>query len=552
MMKIFKYKKSIRIMAVTTAIASLFACTPKNAKPYYPGFYGASSSASATASAAASSVSASSATSAPIKINNGFSLSPDCYFLDEDYNTAEYSDLEENGFKDVSVSPLSTFSADVDTASYSNVRRMLQGGYSYDNIPKGSIRAEEMINYFSYDYEGPAEDEPFGINAEIADCPWNDEHKLLRLGLQTEAEDYSKSPDANIVLLIDVSGSMANYNRLPLAIESFELMLDNLSKKDRVSIVTYASGTEVVLKGEKGSNKDKIKEALESLKAGGSTYGEGGIEEAYALAEKYYIKNGNNRIILASDGDFNVGRTSVSELSEIIQEKREKGIYLSVLGFGTYNYSDSVMETLADDGNGNYAYIDSLSEAKKVLVDEFCATMVTVAKDVKLQVEFNPAFVSEYRLIGYENRAMSIEDFENDKKDAGEIGAGHSVTVLYEIVPADENSKSESKLKYQTSTLTEEALESDEWLTLYVRYKEPEGFISKLLEYNIGSESYTENPSDDFLFCASVAEYAMLLRKSEYIGDGSWGQVSKTLSKIDLNDEYKEDFYKMVKEIAHF
>ena len=455
--------------------------------------------------------------------------------MDEDYNTAEYSDFEENIFKDVSVSPLSTFSADVDTASYSNVRRMLRNNfYNENNIPKGSIRAEEMINYFSYDYEGPAEDEPFGVNAEISECPWNKDHKLLRLGLQTETADYSESPDANIVLLIDVSGSMAPYDRLPLAVQSSELMLDNLSKKDRVSIVTYAGGTEVVLKGEKGSNKEKITEALESLKAGGSTI---------KLLDKGHNVN-------ASDGDFNVGRTSVSEMSEIIEKKREKGIYLSVLGFGGYNYSDAIMETLADKGNGNYAYIDSINEAQKVLVDEFCATMVTVAKDVKFQVEFNPAFVSEYRLIGYENRAMSIEDFENDKKDAGEIGAGHSVTVLYEIVPADENSKTQSGLKYQTSTLTKEALESDEWLTLSVRYKEPEGFISKLLEYNIGSGSYTDNPSDDFLFCASVAEYAMLLRKSEYIGDGSWDHVSKTLSKINLNDEYKEDFYETVKEIA--
>ena len=548
MMKNSKYKKTVQIITVTTALSLLFACTPKNAQPYYPAYSMTSSASSSSASACASS---SSQSFSSVKIANSFTFSPDCYYLDEDYNTAEYNDFEENIFKDVSVSPLSTFSADVDTASYSNVRRMLRNNfYNENNIPKGSIRAEEMINYFSYDYEGPAEDEPFGVNAEISECPWNKDHKLLRLGLQTEAEDYSESPDANIVLLIDVSGSMAPYDRLPLAVQSFELMLDNLSKKDRVSIVTYASGTEVVLKGEKGSNKEKIKEALESLKAGGSTFGEGGIEEAYALAEKYYIRNGNNRVILASDGDFNVGRTSVSEMSEIIEKKREKGIYLSVLGFGGYNYSDAIMETLADKGNGNYAYIDSINEAQKVLVDEFCATMVTVAKDVKFQVEFNPAFISEYRLIGYENRAMSIEDFENDKKDAGEIGAGHSVTVLYEIVPADENSKTQSGLKYQTSTLTKEALESDEWLTLSVRYKEPEGFISKLLEYNIGSSSYTDNPSDDFLFCASVAEYAMLLRKSEYIGDGSWDHVSKTLSKINLNDEYKEDFYETVKEIA--
>lgn len=393
---------------------------------------------------------------------------------DVNWNTEEYDNIRENVFKDVATSPLSTFSADVDTASYSNLRRLINSGYTLNEIPEGAIRAEEMINYFSYNYKGPERGEPFGVNAEISTCPWNSEHELLRLGLQSEAIDFSDAPDSNIVFLVDVSGSMRDENKLPLVKQSFSLLVDNLSEKDTVSIVTYASGVSVVLEGTSGDKKDKILEALESLQANGSTNGSGGIEEAYRVAEANFIKGGNNRVIIASDGDFNIGKSSASDLSKQIKKNAKKGIFLSVLGYGMYNYSDTVMETLADDGNGNYAYIDTLHEAKKVLVEELGATMLTVAKDVKLQIEFNPRYVSEYRLIGYENRALNNEDFDDDTKDAGEIGAGHSVTVLYEIVPTTEENASNGKdLKYQTSNLTDEALKSNDCLHYPFATKSP-------------------------------------------------------------------------------
>ena len=466
------------------------------------------------------------------------------------WNTEEYDSIRENVFKDVSTSPLSTFSADVDSASYSNLRRLINSGYTLKEIPEGAVRAEEMINYFTYNYDGPEGNDPFGVNAEISTCPWNSEHKLLHLGLQTEAIDFSETPDSNIVLLVDVSGSMSDENKLPLVKESFSLLLDNLSEKDTVSIVTYASGVNVVLEGVSGDKKDKISEALESLRAGGSTNGTGGIDEAYRVAEANFIKGGNNRVIIASDGDFNVGKSSASDLSKQIQEKAKKGIYLSVLGYGMYNYSDTRMETLADDGNGNYAYIDTLHEAKKVLVTELGANMLTVAKDVKLQVEFNPKYVSEYRLIGYENRALNNEDFEDDTKDAGEIGAGHSVTVLYEIVPTtEENSTNGKDLKYQTSNLTDEALKSNDWLTLSVRYKEPDEDESKLLEYEIGSKYYTDKPSEDFIFSAAVAEFAMVLRDSEYVADGSIDHIVEELNTIPLKDEYRREFATLVDKV---
>ena len=481
-----------------------------------------------------------------VEAEEGLWMYPD---ENEDYiqmNTEEYSKIVENIFKDVATSPLSTFSADVDTASYSNLRRMINMGYSVDQIPEGAVRAEEMINYFHYDYKGPEGDDPFGINAQISDCPWNKEHKLLHLGLQTEAIDFSETPDSNIVFLVDVSGSMSDDNKLPLVKESFNLLVDNLTEKDTVSIVTYASGVNVVLDSANGNDKDKIRQAINGLRAGGGTNGAGGIEEAYKIAEKNFIEDGNNRVIIASDGDFNIGKTSQSDLSSQIKENAKKGVYLSVLGFGMYNYSDTRMETLADDGNGNYAYIDTLHEAKKVLVSELSANMLTVAKDVKLQVEFNPKYVAEYRLIGYENRSLNNEDFNDDKKDAGEIGAGHSVTVLYEIVPATEEIDSAIDLKYQDNKLTDEALNSNDWLTLSIRYKEPDEDESKLLEYQIGADYYTDKPSDDFIFSAAVAEYAMLLRKSDFIADGSFAHIVEELNTIPLNDEYRREFATLV------
>ena len=467
-----------------------------------------------------------------------------------DYNTEEYNAVKESGFANVIRSPLSTFSADVDTASYANVRRMINEGYSPAYIPDGAVRTEEMVNYFRYSYDGPKEGEPFGVNAVIADCPWNEEHLLLQLGLQTEEVDFSEAGDSNIVFLIDISGSMAEENKLPLLKQSFGLLVDELGQKDRVSIVTYAGGTATILDGVSGDDKEKILDALDNLQAGGSTNGSSAIEMAYQAAEKNFIVNGNNRVILASDGDWNVGITSESALSELIQEKKESGIYLSVLGFGMGNYSDARMETLADDGNGNYAYIDSLQEAKKVLVEELGANMVTVADDVKLQMEFNPVYVSEYRLIGYDNRRLNTEDFEDDTKDAGEVGAGHSVTVLYELVPAGEEDDADAGLRYQTTGLTAEALGSNEWMTLAIRYKDPGEGDSKLLEYPIGAEYLTDGTGNDFRFAAAVAEFSMLLNDSEYKGDASYDHVLETLNDLQLDDEYRREFKELVEKVT--
>lgn len=558
-------KKITQIIAVSMAVSALFACDKAETNEHHPlhnySYYTSSMSSSASAmtqSAGTMSAAASTSASAATASNsNGISSTPPAYWgtggyksynlgdSDAEFITEEYSTLTENVFKDVSTSPLSTFSADVDTASYANVRRMIYAGRQPEYIPTGAARIEEMINYFSYNYKGPKSGEPFGINAEISDCPWNKDHRLVRIGLQTEAIDFSKSMDSNIVLLIDVSGSMDSYDKLPLLQESFCLMVDNLSEKDRISIVTYAGASNTVLEGVSGADKETIKEAINSLSPYGSTNGSGGIKQAYKLAKENFIENGNNRVIIATDGDFNVGVTSESELSDLIKEKAKDEIYLSVIGFGTGNYADARMETLADDGNGNYSYIDSMAEAKKVLGKDFGANMVTVAKDVKLQVEFNPAYVSEYRLLGYEDRMLNNEDFDDDTKDAGEIGAGHSVTVLYEIVPGARSYEG-SGLKYQTSTLTDQAKNTNEWLTLKVRYKNPGSDYSTLLEYNIGDNEYTDKPSDDFKFQAAVAEFAMILRQSKYVNGKDFKHVRSLLKTIKTNDEYKEEFADMV------
>ncbi|MGN0345703.1 MAG: von Willebrand factor type A domain-containing protein [Lachnospiraceae bacterium] len=482
--------------------------------------------------------------------DTAMSCFPEYVYEYPEYNTEEYSTIIENGFCDVYTSPLSTFSADVDTASYSNLRRMiLSYGYAPEDIPSGAIRTEEMLNYFSYDYDGPKGDEPFGVNAMISDCPWNEDAKLLMLGLQTEAIDFSDAGDSNLVFLIDVSGSMYDENKLPLLKQAFSMLAENLGEKDRVSIVTYASSNEVVIEGVPGSEQELIIGALESLEAGGSTNGGEGIITAYQLAEKYFIEGGNNRVIIATDGDLNVGITSESELHDLISEEKESGVFLSVLGFGMGNYSDTNMETLADYGNGNYAYIDSLSEARKVLVEEMGATLVTVAKDVKLQVEFNPAVVAQYRLIGYENRTMAAEDFDDDTKDAGEIGAGHSVTVLYELVLAQGDESQGNDLRYQTGTLTEQAQNSGEWLTLSVRYKEPDGEESKLCEYPIGNDYYTETPNTDFRFAACVAEFSLLLRDSDYLGSATYEQLLNELHQLRGLDEYQQEFITIVETV---
>lgn len=468
----------------------------------------------------------------------------------QDWNTEEYSALEEAGFKAVANDPLSTFSADVDTASYSNVRRMIEQGYSMDEIPDGAVRIEEMLNYFSYDYNLPKKDEPFGVTTVISDCPWNEEAKLLQIGLKTQEIDFSEAPDSNLVFLLDVSGSMYTDDKLPLLQKSFSMLVEELGEKDTVSIVTYAGSDRVVLTGESGDNQAEIIAAINALEAGGSTNGAAGIETAYALAEKYFIEGGNNRVILATDGDLNVGVSSESDLKELVTEKRESGVYLSVLGFGAGNIKDNKMETLADCGNGNYAYIDSIGEAKKVLVEQMGATLVTVAKDVKLQVEFNPAYVKGYRLLGYENRALATEDFDDDKKDAGEIGAGHMVTALYEIVPVDSGQEiAETELKYQDGKKTA-GIENGEWLNLKIRYKEPDADESLLKEYPVTQEAYTDKPSQDFYFAAAVAEFGLLLRDSEYKGDASFENVRELLKKVDTDeDDYKDEFVYLVKKL---
>ena len=456
----------------------------------------------------------------------------------------EYNYIKENGYTAVSSAPLSTFSADVDTASYTNVRRMIDDGM---DVPPDAVRIEEFINYFDYDYTDPADGEPFAVHTELSDCPWNDETELLMVGINTKGFDavLDERPAMNLVFLIDVSGSMYDDNKLPLVQKSFSMLTDNLTAADRVSIVTYAGSDEVVLEGADGNDRKKILRAINDLEAGGSTAGAAGINTAYDIAQKYFIDGGNNRVILATDGDLNVGLSSESELTRLIEEKRESGVFLSVLGFGTGNYKDNRLEALADYGNGNYSYIDSEKEAKKVLVDEMSGTLFTVAKDVKFQLEFNPANVKGYRLIGYENRVMAAEDFNDDTKDAGEIGAGHSVTVLYEIVPADSKMElGESELKYASDS---EGVMGDELLTVNIRYKEPEGSESKLLTYPVNKSLYSDKMSADMNFASCVAEFGMLLRNSRYIGDVTYKDVSAQLSKYDYSDDdYKDEFIYLV------
>ncbi len=463
-------------------------------------------------------------------------------------NTEEYNALEEPGFKSVKNSPVSTFSADVDTASYTNLRRMIEENLSIEDIPQGAVRIEELLNYFKYDYNLPEDDSPFGVTTVVGDCPWNKDAKLLQIGLKTEEIDFSEAPSSNLVFLLDVSGSMNDADKLPLLQSAFTMLTDELTEKDRVSIVTYAGSDAVLLEGEKGSNKTEIAEVINSLRASGSTNGSAGIETAYRLAEENFIEGGNNRIILATDGDLNVGATSESALKELVTSKRESGIFLSVLGFGTGNIKDNKMEALADNGNGNYAYIDSRGEAKRVMVEEMGATLVTVAKDVKLQIEFNPAYIKGYRLIGYENRTLATEDFEDDTKDAGEIGAGHIVTALYEIIPVDSKQEiPETDLRYQTET---QSKKNGEWALLKIRYKEPEEDESILKEYTITEEAYRADPGEDFYFAAAVAELGQMVRDSKYKGEASFRNIENLLAKVNTaEDDYKDEFTYLVKKL---
>lgn len=463
--------------------------------------------------------------------------------LDSEANTEEYNSIKENSYVSVAAAPLSTFSIDVDTASYSDLRRRITEGR--DIYPE-SIRIEEMINYFNYDYPEPAEGEPFSVTTELTDCPWNEDTQLMMIGLQAEEIDMSERAPMNLVFLIDVSGSMYDENKLPLVQKSFALLTENLTAQDRISIVTYAGDDKVVLEGADGNDQTAVLEAINALEAGGSTAGAAGITTAYEIAEKYFISGGNNRIILATDGDLNVGVSSEAELTRLVEEKRESGVFLSVLGFGSGNYKDNKMEALADNGNGNYSYIDSLMEARRVLVEEMGGTLVTIAKDVKIQVEFNPAYIKGYRLVGYENRALAAEDFDDDTKDAGEIGAGHSVTALYEVIPVDSPMElSSDDLKYEGNEAA--GVENGELLTVAIRYKEPDSDESKLLEYPASESVYSALMSDNLAFASAVAEFGMVLRESEYKGSATCESVLTLIGKCDItNDPYKTEFKELV------
>ena len=462
----------------------------------------------------------------------------------------EYKGYSESGFKDPQVEPLSTFSADVDTASYTNVRRLLEDN---DYVPEDAVRIEEFINYFDYDYPQPEDGSAFSRNVEIADCPWNPDHKLIRIGIQGQEIQQQEAPPSNLVFLIDSSGSMSSYDKLPLVQTAFSMLSEQLTKNDRISIVTYAGSSETILSGEKGSHKDDILDALYSIDASGSTNGEGGIETAYELAEKYFIKGGNNRVILATDGDLNVGASSEEELTRLIETKRDKGIYLSVLGFGTGNYKDARMEALADNGNGNYNYIDSVDEAERVLVNEMSGTLYTIAKDVKIQVEFNPSQVNSYRLIGYDNRLMDAEDFLDDTKDAGEVGSGHNVTVLYEVELAGSGDSyhgvplefgSEHK---DNDYITSEDSGRSELCKLSIAYKTPVNEDNRNTSELFGMEKYNAKPSDSMKLAESVAEFAMLLKNSEYKGNSDYRHILDVLDELEnRNDEKVSELYDLV------
>nr|WP_174688412.1 VWA domain-containing protein [Capnocytophaga sp. oral taxon 878] len=459
-----------------------------------------------------------------------------------------YKEITENKFVAVAQQPVTTFSADVDRASYANVRRMI----GYGQLPPAdAVRIEEMVNYFDYDYPAPEEGatSPLRVSSELAPAPWNPKNLLLRIGLQAKHIDLAKAPSSNIVFLIDVSGSMYSSNKLPLLKSSFKLLLTQLKPTDRVAIVTYASGTRVALSSTPVKDKEKIINVLDGLEAEGSTSGSRGIQLAYKEAERNFIKGGNNRIILATDGDFNVGINNPKDLEKFIEEKRESGIYMSVLGFGMGNYRDDMAETIADKGNGNYAYIDDITEAKKVLVNEFAGTLFAVAKDVKLQLEFNPKYVKEYKLIGYENRMLANEDFTEDKKDAGEIGAGHTVTALYELVPAD--GKTSQSFRYQTQVLNEKG-NGNELGFLKIRYKDPKVKDAKSVEITeplVFHKKELKDTSVDFRFAASVAEFGILLRNNSNKAQASYGQVVELANGAIGRDEegYRKEFVRLVK-----
>lgn len=468
------------------------------------------------------------------------------------FNTEEYDRIYENEFKDARQNPLSTFSIDVDTASYTNVRRYITNSQL---PPKDAVRIEEMINYFTYDYPQPRRRHPFSITTEISACPWKEDHKLVHIGLQGKSLDYDDLNPCNLVFLIDSSGSMSSENKLPLLKKSFKLLLDELDDRDRIAIVAYASAAGLVLPSIPASRKDKILSALDSLHAGGSTAGGAGIRLAYQVARENLISGGNNRVILATDGDFNIGVSSTSELVRLIEEKRKDDIYLTILGFGMGNYKDGRMEQISNAGNGNYFYIDNITEARKVFVREMRANLFTIAKDVKIQIEFNPVRVKAYRLVGYENRVLANEDFNDDKKDAGELGAGHTVTALYEIIPAGSNEevRQTDALKYQEHRVKNAAAGSSEIMTVKLRYKPPRKEKSLLIEKALKDDDRRlEKSSDNFRFSAAVAGFGMLLRDSEFKGTMTFDRVLEFARQAKGKDTegYRAEFIRLVETCA--
>ena len=470
------------------------------------------------------------------------------YDMDTRMNTEEYDRIQENGFKSVADTPLSTFSIDVDPASYSNMRRFINRG---ELPPADAIRTEELVNYFSYDYPKPTGNDPVKITVEAGTCTWNTAHRLVRIGLKAKEIPTEQLPASNLVFLIDVSGSMWGANRLDLVKSSLKLLVNNLRNKDKVAIVTYAGSAGVKLEATSGGDKQKIREAIDELTAGGSTAGGAGIHLAYQIAKKNFISDGNNRIILCSDGDFNVGVSSAEGLEQLIEKERKSGVHLTVLGYGMGNYKDKKIQVLAEKGNGNHAYIDNLQEANRVLVGEFGATLHTVAKDVKLQVEFNPSQVQAYRLIGYESRLLKDEDFNNDAKDAGDMGAGHTVTAFYEVIPAGVKNEYVGKvddLKYQKKEkMTLKPTGSDELLTVKLRYKAPDKDVSRKLELPF-VDNKGDSVSSDFRFASAVAMFGQLLRDSDFKGTADYDKVIK-LAKQGLNNDergYRREFIRLV------
>ena len=471
--------------------------------------------------------------------------------LSDDKNDEEYNSLIENAFESPKNSPLSTFSIDVDNASYTNIRRFINSG---QKVPKDAVRVEEMMNFFKYTYPQPNDENPFSINTEYSECPWNTSHKLVKIGLQGKDIEPKNLPNSNLVFLIDVSGSMSDENKLPLLIQSFKVLVSQLRKDDKVSIVVYAGAAGMVLPPTSGSDKKTIINALEKLQAGGSTAGGAGIELAYKTAQENFIKGGNNRVILATDGDFNVGASANSSLESLIEEKRKSGVFLTCLGYGMGNYKDSKMETLSDKGNGNYAYIDNIQEANRFLGKEFKGSMFTIAKDVKIQIEFNPNHVQAYRLIGYENRKLRPEDFKNDAIDAGELGSNHTVTALYEIIPVglkDDLFTASTDLKY-TKTNVPTTTFTNELATIKFRYKKPDGNKSiEMITIIPNNSKQLSSASNDFKFSVAVAWFGLKLRDSKLVSNKSEEAILALANEGLQNDKegYKAEFVRLVEAV---